>query len=71
LDLSKVTMDDPLPSTPAGDTIFEETDDSIESKLDPKNDGVVLTQPAIEKLVTPLIPPTETPQDAKNPTQVA
>jgi len=28
LDLSKVTMDDPLPSTPSGETIFEETDDS-------------------------------------------
>ena len=28
LDLSKVTMDDPLPSTPTSDTIFEETKDS-------------------------------------------
>ncbi|KAL0009020.1 hypothetical protein SO802_010522 [Lithocarpus litseifolius] len=27
LDLSKVTMDDPLLSTPTGDTIFEETND--------------------------------------------
>ena len=29
LDLSKVSMDDPIPSTPTGDKIFEETDDSI------------------------------------------
>ena len=28
LDLSKVSMDDPMPSTPAGDTIFKETNDS-------------------------------------------
>ncbi|KAL0012053.1 hypothetical protein SO802_007161 [Lithocarpus litseifolius] len=28
LDLSKVTMDDPLPSTPIGDTIFEDIEDS-------------------------------------------
>ena len=42
LDLSKVTMDDALPSTSASDPIIEETDDSIESERDPKNDGVVL-----------------------------
>ena len=42
LDLSKVTMDDPLPSTPASDTIFEETNNSTQSKRDPKDDGVVL-----------------------------
>ena len=35
-------MDDPLPSTPAGDTIFEETNNSTQSERDPKNDGVVL-----------------------------
>ena len=48
LDLSKVNMDDPLPSTPTGDTIFEESDDSIESKVDPKNDSIILTQPAVD-----------------------
>ena len=42
LDLSKVTMDDPLPSTPASNTIFEEIDDSTESESDPKDDSVVL-----------------------------
>ena len=35
-------MDDPLPSTPAGDTIQEETDDSAESEFDLKDDNVVL-----------------------------
>ena len=42
LDLSKVTMDDPLPSTPASNAIFEESDNSTESKPDPKDDSVVL-----------------------------
>ena len=42
LDLSKVTMNDALPSTSACDPIIEETDDSIESERDPKNDSVVL-----------------------------
>ena len=60
LDLSKVTMDDPLPSTFAGDTIFKETDDSTQSERDPKDDGVVLAQPTMEKPVTPLIPSNET-----------
>ena len=67
LDLSKVTMDDPLPSTPTSDTIFEETKDSTQSERDPKNDGVVLAQPAVEKPVTPLILSTEAPQDTENP----
>ena len=65
LDLSKVSMDDLLPSTPAGDTVFEDTDDSTELERDPKNDGVVLAQPAMENTVTPLIPSTEA-QDAEN-----
>ena len=69
LDLFKVTMDNPLPSTPVGgDTISEETDNSTQSEWDPKDDGVILAQPTMERLVTPLIPSTEDPsQDAKNP----
>ena len=55
LDLSKVSMDDPMPSTPAGDTIFEETDDSTQLERDPKNDSVILALLAVEKLVTPVI----------------
>ena len=66
LDLSKVITDDPLSSTLIGDTIFEETDDSTQSERDPKNDGVVLAQPAVEKPITPLILSNEAPQDAEN-----
>ena len=74
LDLSKVTMDDPLPTTPAGgNTVNEETDDSTQSKQDPKDDDVVLAQPAVEGLVAPLASSTDDPhldpsaQDAQNP----
>ena len=66
LDLSKVTMDYPLPSTPAGDTIFEEIDYSTQFEQDPNDDGVVLAQPAMEKPATPLIPSNEA-QDVENP----
>ena len=49
LDLSKVTMDDPLLTTPAcGGTVSEEIDDSTESEWNPKDDCVVLAQPAVE-----------------------
>lgn len=41
LDLSKVIMDDSLPSTPIGNTIFEETGDFTQLERDPKN-GVIL-----------------------------
>lgn len=45
LDLSKVTMDDPLPTTPAnGDTISEETTDSTHPEQGSKDDDVVLAQ---------------------------
>ena len=66
LDLSKVSIDDPLPSTLAGDTIYEGTDDSTVSEHDPKDDGVILAQPVVDKAVTPLIPSTDAP-DAENP----
>jgi len=78
LDLSKVTMDDPLPITPVGgDTASEETNDSTHTEQGSKDDGMVLTQPAQERPVTPLIPSAEDPplkdarnlfaQDAQNP----
>ena len=55
LDLSKISMDDPLPTTPVGgDSVSEETNDSTQLKWDPKDDGVVLTQLAIEGPVIPL-----------------
>ena len=50
LDLSKVTMDDSMSTTPAfGD------DNSTYTEQDPKDDDVVLAQLAFEKLVTPLV----------------
>ena len=42
LDLSRITMDDPMLSTPAGDTVIGESDNSTESDIPPKDDGVVL-----------------------------
>ena len=57
LDFSKVTMDEPMPSTPAGDIIQEETDDSTESR--PKDDSVVLAQLATDAPITSLVPLTE------------
>ena len=54
LDLSKVSMDDPLPSTLAGGTVFEESDDSTKAEVDPKNDSIVLTQPAADQPVISL-----------------
>ena len=48
LDLSKVSMDDPLLLTPAGDTILEESDDFTESAVDPKDDSVILAQPVVD-----------------------
>ena len=59
LDLSKVTMDDPLPSTPTSNTIFEENDNSTKSEPDPKDDSVVLAQHATDAPGIPLVPSTE------------
>jgi len=70
LDLSKVTMDDPLPTTPVSDdTVSEETDDSTQLEQNPKDDSVVLTQLAIKGLVAPLASSTNDPslKDARNP----
>lgn len=66
MDLSKVSKDELLPSTPFGDTVYEGIDDSIESEHDPKNDSVVLAQPAVERTATPLILSAEA-LDAENP----
>ena len=44
-------MDDPMPSTPAGDTVVGESNNSTELDLPPKDDGVVLAQPAADPLV--------------------
>ena len=58
LDLAKVSMDDPLPTTPAGDTIPEETDDSTKLEQDTQDDSIVLVQPAMNPPVVPLTPST-------------
>ena len=55
LDLSKVTMDNPLPSTPVGDTIFLETDYSTESEEVLKDDSVIVAQLAASPPVIPFI----------------
>ena len=71
LDLSKVSMDDPLPSTPAGNTTLKENDDSTESEANPKDDSVVLAQPAVDKPVVPLTPSANTLDVGDPPTQEA
>lgn len=55
LDLSKITMDKPLPSTLTGDTTLRESDDSTELEPTPKDDGVVLAQPTINPSIPPVI----------------
>ena len=57
LDFSKVTMDEPLLSTPADDIVYEETDDSTESN--PKDGDVILAQPTTDAPVSSLAPSTE------------
>ena len=62
LDVSKISMDDPVSKTPAGgDTISEEADDSTQSEQDPKDDDVVLAQPVVEGPVAPLVLSTDDP----------
>ena len=56
LDLSKITMDEPLPSTLTGDTTLRESDDSTELEPTPKDDGVVLAQPTVNPSIPPVIP---------------
>ena len=52
LDLSGITMDDLVTSTPTSDTVFGGSDNSTESDLPPKDDSVVLAQPAADPSVT-------------------
>ncbi|KAK9987401.1 hypothetical protein SO802_032352 [Lithocarpus litseifolius] len=61
LDLSKVSMDDPVLSTPVGDTVLVDDDSLSESGMHPKDDGIVLAQPALDKSVAPIIPSTDPP----------
>ena len=59
-------MDAPIPSTPAGDAVVDEIDDSTEPDLPPKDDGVVLAQLAANPLVTTSNPSIEL-LDMENP----
>ena len=65
LDLFGITMDDPVPSTLVGDTVGE-SDDFIELDLPPKDDGVILAQPATDPPVTTSNPSIEL-VDVENP----
>ncbi|KAK9999677.1 hypothetical protein SO802_019280 [Lithocarpus litseifolius] len=56
LDLSRVSMDDPVPSTPMVDTVYVEDDDLGESGIPTRGDGVVLAQPALDKPAASKIP---------------
>ena len=66
MDLSKVSMDDSLPSTPTSNTILEESDDSTESEADPKDDSVVLAQTAMDQ-PTILLTPSANPPNTEDP----
>ncbi|KAK9990930.1 hypothetical protein SO802_025915 [Lithocarpus litseifolius] len=48
LDLSRVSMDDPVPSTPVGDTVVADDDTLSGSGTHQKVDGIVLAQPALD-----------------------
>ena len=61
LDLEKVSMDEPLPTTPTGDTIPEGADGAIESEQDTQDDYVILAQPALNPPVIPLTPSANPP----------
>ena len=52
LDLFRIIVDDPMPSTLASNTVVGESNDSTESDLPPKDNGVVLAQPTVDPLVT-------------------
>ena len=59
LDLSGITMDDAMPTTPVGDTVVGDSDDFIKLDLPPKDDGVVLAQPAANPPVSTSNPSVE------------
>ena len=63
LELSKIFMDDTMPTTPIGDdTVNEEFDDSAHTKKQvPKDDGVVIAQPIPDGVVAFLVPSAKDP----------
>ena len=52
LDLFRIIVDDPMPSTLASNTVIGESNDSTELDLPPKDNGVVLAQPTVDPPVT-------------------
>ena len=61
LDLSKISLNDPIPTTPrGGDTINEESNDSAHTKdQDLKDDGVIIAQPIPVGPITLLVSSSE------------
>lgn len=72
LDLSKTSLDDPVPTTPrSGDTVNEESSDSTHTEeQDSKDNGIVIAQPVLADLVTPSVSSVEDPstQNVVDPT---
>jgi len=62
-------MDASIPITPAGDTIVGDSDDSTELDLPPKDDGVVLAQPAANPPISTSNPSIELLDIEKPPAQ--
>ena len=55
LDLSKIIMDAPKPTTPVGNVVTDDDDGSPKSQLPPKDDGsVVLAQLAVNPSPAPI-----------------
>ena len=49
-------MDEPLPTTPTGDTIPEGANDATELEQDTQDDGIILAQPIVNPSIIPLTP---------------
>ena len=69
LDLSEITMDEPMLTTPTGNTIVDENVDPTGSDPPPKDDGFVLAQPTANPLVPSSNPSIELLDTKDPPTQ--
>ena len=65
LDLAKVSMDAPLPTTPGGNTIPEETDESTEQDQDTQDENVILAQLALNRPI--ILTPSANPPTTDDP----
>ena len=61
LDLSKISLDNPMPMTLlGGDTVDEKSDDSVHTEEHvPKNGDVIIAQPALEGIIIASVPSIE------------